>query len=140
MSTPAGERSQYLTLWHETSTVPGSTANTGQLVPSHVPYANVWGSVSEATQAGLALLTPLMHRHDKSASPSGNVEAWKSFHTQIEASSVIKFPYIDGVEPTDRITREHRGQRITYEIAGPPLDLTSELVVLCNEVIPSPEE
>ncbi len=134
MSTPAGERSQYLTIWKEMSTVPGSTANTGQSVQSWEIFAYAWGSISEATQAGLQLLTPLMHRHDKSASPSGNVEQWLAFHKQVIASSVIKFPFIDGIDETMRISREHRGSRITYEITGPPLDLTSELVVLCNEL------
>lgn len=134
MGTPAGERSQYLTLWRETSTVPSSTANTGQSVLGYEKVCNVWGAVYEATQAGLALLTPLMHRHDRSASPSGNVEIWDGFHKQVTASSVIKMPYLDEIDETMRVSREHRGTRIIYEIVGPPLDLNSELVILCNEV------
>lgn len=134
MSIPAGERSQYLTLWKEVSVVPGATENTGQSVQAWTVYGHAWGAIYEATQAGLALLTPLMHRHDKSASPSGNVEQWLSFHKQVIASSVITIPYMDGVDETMRISREHRGERITYEITGPPLDLNSNLVILCNEV------
>jgi hypothetical protein len=138
MSTPAGERTQYLTFWRETSTIPSSTADTGQLVPVWEVYGHAWGALNEATQAGLQQLTRLMHRHDKPAAPSGNVETWKSFHQQVQASAVIRIPYMDGVNEKDRVTREHRGERITYELSGPPLDLNSELVLLCNEVIPAP--
>ncbi len=140
MSTPAGERTQYFTFWRNTATEPSATADTGQVVPSWSVYANAWGALNEATQAGLAQLTRLMHRHDPAAAPSGNVERWLAFHQQVQASSVIRIPYIDGVNEKDRVTREHRGERITYELSGPPLDVNSELVLLCNEVIPPEDE
>jgi hypothetical protein len=138
MSTPAGERTIYFSLWRDVATTPAADANTGQIEPQWVIYGHVWGALNEATQAGLQQLTRLMHRHDKAAAPSGNVEQWMGFHLQVQASSVIRIPYIDGVNEKDRVSREHRGSRITYELSGPPLDLNSELVLLCNEIIPPP--
>jgi hypothetical protein len=140
MTTPAGERTIYFTFWRNTATEPSATANTGEIVPVWEVYANQWGALNEATQAGLQQLTKLMHRHDAPAAPSGNVEKWMGFHMQVQASSVIRVPWFDGVNEMDRVTREHRGERITYELSGPPLDINSELVLLCNEVIPPPNE
>lgn len=140
MTTPAGERTQLFTFWRNSATEPSATADTGQIVPSWEVYERQWGALNEATQAGLQQLTRLMHRHDKPAAPSGNIEQWDGFHMQVSASSVIRVPYFEGLTEKDRVTREHRGSRITYELSGPPLDLNSELVILCNEIIPPPPD
>ena len=120
MTTPAGQRDAYLTIWTETSST-GDAA--GQLVPSYTRLWNVWGQLTSSVPPNNA------------SGVKGQTESWQSYHVNVDARYVAIIPYFPGLAATDRITEQTRSGTYTYEIAGDPISDGDELIVPLNLVV-----
>lgn len=115
MTTPAGLRDSYLTIWTESSST-GDAA--GQLVPSYTRKWNVWGKVSSGMPAASG-----------AAGVKGQSESWQTYHVNVDAKYVAIIPYVPGLVATDRLTEQTRSGTYTYEISGDPISDGDELIV-----------
>ena len=109
MSLPAGKRSTYLTVWRDASTIPSSTADTGQMVETSVKVCNVWGELKAAIPASNAVAV------------KGQTEEWGGYHVNVNAKYIVTIPYTPDIEATDYFTALFRGTTYRYNIAGAAL-------------------
>lgn len=124
MTTPAGDRDTYLTLWRNSATVPGSTAATGQMVETATKVGYVWGKISSA-------MPPV-----NAAGIKGQNENWASYHVNVDARYVITVPY-GGIDPQpdDWFTAHFRGVDYRYDIAGQPIYDGGDLHIPANQTV-----
>lgn len=114
MTTPAGQRDAYLTIWTESSST-GDAA--GQLVPSYTRKWNVWGKLTSGMPVGNA------------AGVKGQAESWQAYHMNVDARYVAIIPYVPGLAATDKVSEQTRSGTVEYQIAGDPISDGDELIV-----------
>jgi hypothetical protein len=118
MPVGAGKRDHFLTIWKDVSTVPGATANTGQMVESQQRVCDVWASVAAFVPSA------------NSSAVRGQSESWNSFHMNVDAKFVLTFPWVPDLDATCWATEvDRRGRTTRYNFAGEPLDDGGDLIV-----------